>query len=101
MSTYYITLGGGHHDTRGRSLMGWYTTIDAETETEARQIYFAKFGEKFSFSYTAERFAGQVEKYGLQYEPFEDMDLCCQVNQAEYLELKRKYEQLLNGEPAA
>lgn len=89
MNTYYFTFGSGHHDTKGRSLMGWYTSIKAEHETEARQIYYAKFGDKWSGTYTDPAFQEQIEKYSLRYEPFEFLDLCCQVPQDEYLKLKR------------
>ncbi len=89
---YYFTFGSGHHDTRGRSLMGWYTVIERETEQEARKVFHAKFGEKWSFTYTDPGFQDQIEKYNLQYEPFDFLDLCCQIPQDEYLELKRKAE---------
>lgn len=99
MTTYYFTLGSGHHDTRGRSLLGWYTTIEAEDETAARTIYHEKFGDKWSFTYTNPEFQEQIAKYDLRHEPFELLDLCCQAPQEKYLELQRKYEALVNGEP--
>lgn len=89
MSTYYFTFGSGHHDTKGRSLLGWYTTIEAESEHAARKLFFDKFGPKFATSYDKKGFAGQIEKYRLQHEPFEFLDLCCQVPQDQYLNLQR------------
>lgn len=97
MKTFYFTFGSGHHDTRGRTLMGWYTSIEAETETEARAKFFEKFGEKWSFTYTDPEFQDQIQQFGLQYEPFEFLDLCCQVKQDEYLKLKKELANLKAG----
>lgn len=94
MKTYYFTFGSGHHDTRGRSLMGWYTSIEAESVLEARQKYYEKFGEKWSFTYEDPEFQEQIKRFDLQYEPFEFLDLCCQVKQDDYLKLKKELEEL-------
>lgn len=94
MNTYYFTFGSGHHDTRGRSLMGWYTSIEAENEVAARQIFVEKFNDKWSFTYKDPEFQEQISEYNLQYEPFEYLNLCCQVKQDEYVKLKRELEEL-------
>lgn len=91
MSTYYFTFGSGHHDTKGRSLLGWYTSIDAENHRAARDIFFDRFGGKFATSYSDPGFQEQIKEYGLQYEPFEFLDLCCQVRQDEYLEVSKNH----------
>lgn len=72
--------------------MGAYTSIEAETVTEARAKYFDKFGEKWSFTYEDPDFQTQIKRFNLWHEPFEYLDLCCQVKQDEYLELKKKAE---------
>jgi hypothetical protein len=68
--------------------MGWYTTVEAKDMIAARAKMFERFGSKWSFAYTEEQFLPQIKEYGLQYEPYELVELCCQVEQVEYLKLK-------------
>lgn len=88
MKKFYFTLGSGHHDTRGRSLLGWYTFIEAEDEATARKKYFDKYGDKFSFSYKDPEFQEQILKYRLQLEDFEYLDLCAQLEQKDLVKIK-------------
>lgn len=97
MKTFYFTFGSGHHDTKGRSLLGWYTSIEAEDAMTARKQMFEKFGEKWSFQYEDPDFQDQIKTYNLQYEPFDFVDLCCQVKQEDYLKLKRELENYNNA----
>jgi len=58
---YYFTWGFGQgHDN-------CYTTIDAETSNEAREIMFAMWGERWGFQYDSAEEAG-VDRWNLQYE---------------------------------
>jgi hypothetical protein len=102
MQKYFFTFGSNMHDTKGRSLLGWYTMIEANTENEAREIYAAKFGSHWAFTYTQDQINEQIPKYNLQYEPFEIADICCGIGQDKYLQLKRKYNALvaIHGETA-
>jgi hypothetical protein len=90
MSTYYFTFGSGMHDTHGRSLLDYYTTIEAGTESEARTIYYEKYGDKWSFTYTDPEFQEQIVKYGLHYLPFDEIDLCSGVSQEDFINIRRK-----------
>lgn len=92
MPKFYFTFMGKQHDTRGRSLAQYYVVIEAQTESLAREKYFAKYGDQFFTSYDEERFASQAEQYGLQEIGFDDIDLCCGIAQEVIIENRRAHE---------
>lgn len=94
MSKFYFTFGSGHHDTHGRSLGSYYVVIEAEDELAARREMWSHFGPKWASSYSAEGFAGQAEQYGLQEIWIGGVDLCCGVEQKDYLALKAELDTL-------
>ena len=94
METYYFTFGSGHHDTHGRSLMGYYVKIEAKDYMSARRVMFDYFGEKWSFQYPEEKFSEQIERFNLEELFIGGVELCCGVEQIEYLKLKRELEEL-------
>lgn len=96
MENYYFTFGSGHHDTHGRSLMGYYVKIHAIDYVFARKIMFEHFGEKWSFQYTEDKFTEQIEKYNLQELFIDGVELCCGIEQIEYIKLKKELEELKN-----
>lgn len=97
---YYFTFGSGHHDTHGRSLAKYYVVVEAADYRAARQEMFEAFGPKWAFQYTEEEFAGQPEKYGLEQEWIGGVELCCGVEQADYLKIKEELERLKEGAEA-
>jgi hypothetical protein len=86
MPKYYFSFGSSHHDTHGRTLDGYYTTIEAPTEEEARHIYFKHFGVKWSGTYSDDSIP---RKWGWKYLafPYDIDDLCSQLPQADAIKL--------------
>ena len=90
MKNYYFTFGSGHHDIHGRSLMGYYVKIEAEDSMTARILMFDCFGAKWAFQYSEEKFLSQIAQYNLQELFIGGVELCCGIEQSEYLKLKEK-----------
>ncbi len=88
MTKYYFTFGSGHHDTHGRSLAKNYVVIEAADPLKARMEMFRHFGPKWASQYTWENFEYQISQYGLEEFWIEGVELCCGVEQVEYLRLK-------------
>jgi hypothetical protein len=59
MKLFYFTFGYGQ-----RPGIGYYTTIEAENEWEAREKMNSKFGRSWAFCYHSPEAAG-VDKYNL------------------------------------
>lgn len=66
MKNWYITFGSNHQARDGSSLRNRYLVIEAETESDALDVVEKHRGTKWSFSYSEDKFAGQVEAYGLR-----------------------------------
>lgn len=94
MENFYFTFGSGHHDIHGRSLMGYYVKIEAKNYSDARRIMFEYFGEKWSFQYMEDKFQEQISRFNLEELWIGGVELCCGIEQAEYLKLKRELEEL-------
>ena len=60
MKNYYCTFGCGQVHQNG------YVKISANTENEAREEMFRRFGNKWCTSYTEKEFLPQIEKYNLR-----------------------------------
>lgn len=75
MKKYYFTFGSNHtvpetkdfkdSPMQGRSLGRSYVTIEADDENTARQMMFARYGAKWSFSYNESQFDDCIAKYHL------------------------------------
>lgn len=75
MQRYYFTFGSKHvlprtelfkgHELQGWSLGNHYVKIEAKDQSEARQVMFGIFGDKWSSCYTEETFQ-QMIKYNLK-----------------------------------
>ncbi len=96
MNKYYFTLGSGHHDSRGRSLLGYYVVIEASDEMEARRAYHAKYGDKWAGTYKDPDFQRQIAEYNLQPELFEYLDLCSQIPQDKVIKMRTIAEKALD-----
>ena len=94
MENFYFTFGSGHHDIHGRSLMGYYVKIEAKNYSDARRIMFEHFGEKWSFQYTEDKFQDQISRFNLEELWIDGVELCCGIEQAEYLKVKQELEGL-------
>lgn len=68
MNKYYLTFGESHKDRQGMSLRGCYTIIEAEKKSEARDIAFRHFNQKWAFLYDNPQEPGII-KYNLSYIP--------------------------------
>lgn len=93
MEIFYFTFGSGHHDTRGRSLLGYYVKIEAKDYADARRIMFEHFGEKWSFQYPEDKFMEQIERFNLEELFIDGVELCCGIEQIDYLKLRKKVEE--------
>jgi hypothetical protein len=88
MPNYYFSYGSGHHDTRGRKLDGYYVTIEADTQDDAREKYIALFGDKWSGTYND---LSVPERWGwteLTF-PYDIDDLCSQIPQKDAIKMPR------------
>ncbi len=89
MPKFYFSFGSGHHDTHGRTLDGYYTIIEADTEVEARNMYIERFGSKWSGTYDEDRGPEIVKRWGWEFLPFPwgMEDLCSQLPQTDAVKL--------------
>lgn len=90
MSKFYFTFGSGHHDTHGRSLLGYYVEIEAKDYMSARTSMFNHFGDKWAFQYDESQYEEAIAKYNAEPLSIDGVELCCGIEQSEYLELKEK-----------
>lgn len=70
--TWYFSFGHGHYDAERRHLLNYYTTIDAATEADARQLMVSRRGQNWCTSYSSPEALG-VERFGLVYIVFKDL----------------------------
>lgn len=94
MENFYFTFGYGHHDTHGRSLMGYYVKIEAKDSPNARRIMFENFGDKWAFEYPEDKFTEQIDRFNLEELFIGGVELCCGIEQIEYIKLKKELEEL-------
>lgn len=66
MEKWYFTFGSGQTDEDGNSLYNYYLRIKARSYLEARNKMNSLRGDKWSFQYSEQEFAGQPEKYNLK-----------------------------------
>lgn len=67
MAKVFVTYGFGTHQEY------CYSEVDAPTEKEAYERIFEETKMKYSFTYSPEEFAGQVERFGLTKIPLTPM----------------------------
>ena len=60
MSTYFVTF------SNGGPLRDQYAKFTADTELDVRRFCKEHFPKDWAFVYSQEKFAGQVEKFGLK-----------------------------------
>ena len=70
MKKYFFTFGSNHFGLpgtpmEGKTLFRYYVTIEAENEMTARQTMFARYKDKWSFSYNEDQFESSIAKYHL------------------------------------
>jgi len=70
MPKFYFTFGSGHYDANHTSLGHYYTTVEAESESEAREKLYELRGQKWSMSYDEVEAQTAVYLHHLTYLPF-------------------------------
>lgn len=58
MDDFFFTFGSGARSNK-------YVRITALTKSDARELMFRWYNDKWAFCYSSLEFAGQVEEYGL------------------------------------
>jgi hypothetical protein len=70
---WIFTFGSGHYDANHDSLGNFYTVIEADSESEARDLMHEKRDIKWSFSYPWEKKATAVDRFNLTLIPFTEL----------------------------